>query len=170
MATHSSVLAWRIPGTGREPGGQPSMGSHRVGHNWSNLAAAAAAMYFNLKAFSVIFCRRPYRGLFSYLLQIFFLRCLKFYTIVKFLNCIFRAVLGWKQSWREGADFPYTLWPHTCIASHITNIYHQIFWIDDPTLTHCNFMVHSWYCTVYGFRQMCNGIYPSLWYCTEYFN
>ena len=40
MATHSSVLAWRIPGTG-EPGGLPSMGSHRVGHDWSNLAAAA---------------------------------------------------------------------------------------------------------------------------------
>ena len=37
MATHSSVLAWRIPGTG-EPGGLLSMGSHRVGHNWSNLA------------------------------------------------------------------------------------------------------------------------------------
>ena len=42
MATHSSVLAWRIPGTG-EPGGLPSMGSHRVGHDWSSLAAAAAA-------------------------------------------------------------------------------------------------------------------------------
>ena len=38
MATHSSVLAWRIPGTG-EPGGLPSMGSHRVGYDWSNLAA-----------------------------------------------------------------------------------------------------------------------------------
>ena len=43
MATHSSVLAWRIPGTG-EPGGLPSMGSHRVGHDWSDLAAAAAAL------------------------------------------------------------------------------------------------------------------------------
>ena len=42
MATHSSVLAWRIPGTG-EPGGLQSMGSHRVGHDWSDLAAAAAA-------------------------------------------------------------------------------------------------------------------------------
>ena len=42
MATHSSVLAWRIPGMG-EPGGLPSMGSHRVGHDCSNLAAAAAA-------------------------------------------------------------------------------------------------------------------------------
>ena len=40
MATHCSVLAWRTPGTG-EPGGLPSMGSHRVRHDWSNLAAAA---------------------------------------------------------------------------------------------------------------------------------
>ena len=43
MATHSSILAWRIPGTG-EPGGLPSMGSHRVGHNLRDLAAAAAAI------------------------------------------------------------------------------------------------------------------------------
>ena len=43
MATHSSVLAWRIPGTG-EPGGLQSMRSHRVGHDWSDLAAAAAAV------------------------------------------------------------------------------------------------------------------------------
>ena len=42
MATHSSVLAWRIPGMGKT-GGLLSMGSHRVGHDWSNLAAAAAA-------------------------------------------------------------------------------------------------------------------------------
>ena len=41
MATHSSVLAWRIPGTG-EPGGLPSMGLHRAGHDCSVLAAAAA--------------------------------------------------------------------------------------------------------------------------------
>ena len=47
MATHSSVLAWRIPGTG-EPGGLPSLGLHRVGYDWSDLAAAAAvkAMVF----------------------------------------------------------------------------------------------------------------------------
>ena len=42
MAPHSSILAWRIPGTG-EPGGLLSMGSHRVGHDCSDLAAAAAA-------------------------------------------------------------------------------------------------------------------------------
>jgi len=41
MATHSSVLAWRIPGTG-EPGGLLSIGLHRVRHHWSDLEAAAA--------------------------------------------------------------------------------------------------------------------------------
>ena len=41
MATHSSILAWRIPGT-EEPSGLPSMGSYRVGHDWSDIAAAAA--------------------------------------------------------------------------------------------------------------------------------
>ena len=46
MALHSGVLAWRIRGMG-EPGGPPSMGLHRVRHNWSNLAAAAAAGTFN---------------------------------------------------------------------------------------------------------------------------
>ena len=40
MATHSSILAWRIPGT-EEPGGLPSTGSHRVGHDWCALAVAA---------------------------------------------------------------------------------------------------------------------------------
>ena len=42
MATHFSILAWRIPGTGK-PGGLLSVGSHRVGHDRSDLAAAAAA-------------------------------------------------------------------------------------------------------------------------------
>ena len=53
MATHSSVLAWRIPGTG-EPDGLPSMGSHRVGHDWSDLAAAA-----------VVFVTLVFKGTFS---------------------------------------------------------------------------------------------------------
>ena len=43
MATHSSILGWRIPGM-EEPGGLPSMGSHRVGHDWHSLAAAAAML------------------------------------------------------------------------------------------------------------------------------
>ena len=45
MATHSGVLAWRIPGMA-EPGGLPSMGSHRVGHYWGDFAAAAAELKF----------------------------------------------------------------------------------------------------------------------------
>ena len=45
MASHSSILAWRIPGMG-EPLGLLSMGSHRVRHDWSNLAAAAAAALY----------------------------------------------------------------------------------------------------------------------------
>ena len=51
MATHSRVLAWRIPGTG-EPGGLLSMGSHRVRHDWSDLAAAAADLF--LKKFILL--------------------------------------------------------------------------------------------------------------------
>ena len=47
MATHSSLLAWRIPGMG-EPGGLPSLGSHRVGHDRSDLAAAAALLSFSV--------------------------------------------------------------------------------------------------------------------------
>ena len=50
-ATHSSVLAWRIPGAG-EPGGLPSMGSHRVRHDWSDLAAAASSSVQFLLSFS----------------------------------------------------------------------------------------------------------------------
>ena len=43
MATHSSVLAWRIPGT-EEPGGLLSMGSHRVGHNWLSSSSSSSSM------------------------------------------------------------------------------------------------------------------------------
>ena len=43
MATHSSILAWRISGT-EEPRGLLSMGLHRVGHDWSDLAAGAAVI------------------------------------------------------------------------------------------------------------------------------
>ena len=51
MASHSSILSWRIPGMG-EPGGLPSMGSHTVGHNCSYLAAAAAAAVAWVRGFS----------------------------------------------------------------------------------------------------------------------
>ena len=57
MATHSSVLAWRIPGTG-EPGGLPSRGSHRVGDDWSDLAAAAASQPLHWSLFRIHNCLR----------------------------------------------------------------------------------------------------------------
>ena len=52
MATHSSVLAWRIPGL-EEPGGLLFMGSHRVGHDWSDLEAAAAASLVHPEALTI---------------------------------------------------------------------------------------------------------------------
>ena len=51
MATHSTVLAWKISGTG-EPGRLPSMGSHRDGQDWSHLAAAAAMLAKQCSKFS----------------------------------------------------------------------------------------------------------------------
>ena len=54
VATHSSVLAWRIPGM-VEPGGLPSMGLHRVGHDWSDLAAAKE-VYFCVSWICVSMC------------------------------------------------------------------------------------------------------------------
>ena len=54
MATHSSVLAWRIPGMG-EPGGLPSMGSHRVRYDWGDLAAVAAySVNINIQQFKLV--------------------------------------------------------------------------------------------------------------------
>ena len=49
MATHSTVLAWRILGSG-QPGGLPSVGSHRVGYNWSDLPAAAVILWITHKS------------------------------------------------------------------------------------------------------------------------
>ena len=54
LGTHSSVLAWRIPGTG-EPGELLSVGSHRVGHDWSDLAAAAAGILQSVISNSQLF-------------------------------------------------------------------------------------------------------------------
>ena len=52
MATHSGVLPWRIPGMG-EPGGLPSMGSHRVGHDWNDLADGLE--WVNLTQMTIIY-------------------------------------------------------------------------------------------------------------------
>jgi len=87
MATHSSVLALRIPGTGK-PGVLWSMGSHRVGHDWSDLAAAAAAataacsFFWIYQTFSYI---EVYLSTYSFLLQ----RLLVVSTITKHLALFF---------------------------------------------------------------------------------
>ena len=57
MATHSSVLAWRIPGTG-EPGGLPSVGSHRVGHDLRDLAVAVEVCFSQPNNYNIIFLFR----------------------------------------------------------------------------------------------------------------
>ena len=61
MTTHSSALAWKIPGMA-EPGGLPSMRLHRVGHDWSNLAAAAAVLADFFSLFCICFFK--WSGLF----------------------------------------------------------------------------------------------------------
>ena len=58
MATHFTALAWRIPGVG-EPGGLLSMGSHRVGHDWSDLAAVAAGYTVYTVLSHVQLCMTP---------------------------------------------------------------------------------------------------------------
>ena len=61
MATHSSVLAWRIPGT-EEPGGLPSMGSHRVGHDWSDSAAQDSKVMLKIlqtRLQQYVYCELP---------------------------------------------------------------------------------------------------------------
>jgi len=93
MATHSSVLAWRIPGT-EEPSRLPSMGSHRVGHNLGDLAAAAYQLFsFMDGAFGVISKKSsPYprssRFPLCYLLKILQFRslCLSLRTIFSFVK------------------------------------------------------------------------------------
>ena len=89
MATHSSVLSWRIPGM-TEPGGLPSMGSHRIGQDWSNLAAAACFQCTSTDCFSCIlkanFCITKVlicSICFLLLISIYFLFC-------SFYLCLFR--------------------------------------------------------------------------------
>ena len=97
MATHSSVLAWRIPGMG-EPGGLPSMGLHRVGYDWSDLAAAASFhmviryLYIFFEAMSVwILCLFlnwfffVYVSLYSLVLKVF--RYFGYCTLIRYMTC-----------------------------------------------------------------------------------
>ena len=100
MATHSSVLAWRIPGTG-EPVGLPSMRLHRVRHDWSDLAAAAAdrglCFELNWTELNWIFSRDLFSLL--YLFSTWLISTLlSFYCFVLFtlISSSFTSSLRWK--------------------------------------------------------------------------
>ena len=90
MATHSSVLAWRIPGTG-EPGGLPSTGSHRVRHDWSDLAAAAEPWQKGRGKWE-------WRGTVTFTLSAVSVCCNKYLlnSHKKFLSYIFKSSLFYK--------------------------------------------------------------------------
>ena len=113
MATHSSVLAWRIPGT-EEPGGLPSMGSHKVGHDWRNLAAAAALW---LLGFVSYFARTSLTPILSFLILSFLLVILWFYLYIFILSEIYfgacDALLGIVQT----SFFHY--WAHNKHKCHL---------------------------------------------------
>ena len=119
MATHSSVLAWRITGTG-EPGGLPSMGSHRVRHDWSYLAAAAACLLW----------RKVYLDLPPFIYLFFWLGCFVFYielaatwvepgivevSEVRGRQILYDVAYGWnlKRKWYKWTYFQ-NKWRHRC--------------------------------------------------------
>ena len=96
VATHSSVLAWRIPGTG-EPGGLPSMGSHRVRHDWSDLAVAAAVAVTKLISEIQLFLISLFLCVFYFMnFCSYFFLCIFFGFILLFLkkNNLLRLILS----------------------------------------------------------------------------
>ena len=79
MATHSSVLAWRIPGTGK-PGRLQSMGSRRVRHDW------ATSFWLSLLFFSQLFVRPPQTAILLF--------------CISFSHLCFISLLFWRRHWR----------------------------------------------------------------------
>ena len=101
MATYSSVLAWRIPGTG-EPGGLPSMGSHRVGHDWCDLAAAANYFLGFLMYGSFKLLMNSWLSLCGRLLTIFY--CVKAFSNL----CNLRIKNTERLQWKGGIRSPFS--------------------------------------------------------------
>ena len=100
MVTHSSVLAWRIPGTG-EPVGLPSLGSHRVGHDWSDSSSSSSSssMYNMYFIVALICISLKYNDVHYYLclfaICIFCLEKSPFEFLVHFLKSWFWSFCFW---------------------------------------------------------------------------
>ena len=114
MATHSSVLSWIIPGTA-EPGGLPSMGWHRVGHDWSDLAAAYPAKYWGTSSKlwrfpSQLFAATSAEAVLSALglhLTCISLRALIMHQTHRFLVCLtIRQRISWGHGQLSGIQVP----------------------------------------------------------------
>ena len=126
MATHSNVLAWRIPGTGK-PGGLPSMRSHRVGHNWRNLAAAVSIIL------CFIFYSFNFRFIDSFILfhVTYFLLVLSkyFWMIVsEFIDLVYHSTVDGHLSCFQ-----------TCTMMENTIIYFSVVWLHCT----CTYLIHS---------------------------
>ena len=97
MATHSSVLAWRIPGMA-ELSGLPSMGPHRVRHDWSDLAAAAAA-FIQHNVFEVHPCHHIHQYLSLFIID-------HLYSIIWLNHSLFAGQEDpWSRKWQPTAVF-----------------------------------------------------------------
>ena len=133
MATHSSVFAWRIPETGA-PCGLPSMGSQRVGHDWSDLAAAAT-VHSVLLLFFFFFCNLPACCILCFCFVFVFFVIAILVNVKWYLIVVLFALARWLATLNT---FSLTCWPFVCFpgktcrlfASSLTGFFCcQIVWI-----------------------------------------
>ena len=101
MATHSSILAWRIPGTG-EPVRLPSVGSHRVGHDWSDLAVSSSSLLVTL----LLSC--PWNSEFHIIYWWFCEKCsarVDFHHLLRTLVMIWCDIFQLIHKWKSGKKY-----------------------------------------------------------------
>ena len=124
MATHSSVLAWRIPRTGK-PRGLRSMGSHRVGHDWSDLAAA---LHIIVALFTMYWLSGCFKYVVSFLISVVSVWCALIPLVgVCQESWIFHQI--WKFTFLKFWNFKILLWPL------IIQIFDQLFFLSLSCLT-----------------------------------
>ena len=101
MATHSSVLAWRIPWM-EKPGRLQSMGSHRVRHDWSNLAAASVMKYLSLEGWAI---QRIRRWGFACTFKLFWLSCHLTFALLRRRDFAMEMFSKQVEEMMEGGQF-----------------------------------------------------------------